>query len=781
MTKLVTLSLVQGDLNSGFGDVSVEIWNDGDSYPMKFHGSLPAASEIKQLYQRWRFLHQALYQSFNLQTRLGRASGFELEEEDVVQFSEVEFSNLCRCLEKLINGWLDSQEFRTIDQKLRQYLHPEEDIRFIIETKDKLLRKLPWHLWNFLEDYPHAEIALSPLNFQSPTNLSPKTGSQKVRILAIIGNSQGIDTQKDKELLEELSDRAEIDFLIEPKREELNNRLWEKGWDILYFAGHSSSKDKGIIKINQTDNLSLDKLKNALKTAIAGGLHLAIFNSCDGLGLAEELEDLNIPQVIVMREPVPDIVAHKFLRYFLQEFANGKSLYNALRSSREKLQGLEDKYPCATWLPVLSQNPATIPMVWSTPPVREVLPKWKNIAKFLAIATVVSASVLGTRRLGFLQSWELQAFDGMMQLQTSKETPDQRLLVVTVDEADIQYQFREGMDMEFSLSNQALMQLLKKLKKYKARTIGLDIYRNRPINSKYADLIKTLSQDNNLFAVCKVSAKEDGSDGLPPPTEVPKERLGFSDFVMDEDEILRRSLLSMTPASPLPCSASYGLSLKLAGHYLDTKGVESDITPEGNLKIGETLFPKLKPHTSGYQNIDASGYQILLNYRRLRSPENIAQTISLREILRNSTAISLEELIKNRIVLIGVTSPSSSDHWKTPYSSKLSPQDKLVAGVFMQAQMTSQILSAVLDNRPLLWWWEWWIEALWVWSWSLVGLGIVWYFKKPLHLIIITVSGTVILFGVSYLVFIQAGWIPFIPAVFTLLITIVGIFLIRQK
>ena len=43
----------------------------------------------------------------------------------------------------------------------------------------------------------------------------------------------------------------------------------------------------------------------ALKKAIGCGLQLAVFNSCDGLGLARELEALHIPQMIVMQEPVP--------------------------------------------------------------------------------------------------------------------------------------------------------------------------------------------------------------------------------------------------------------------------------------------------------------------------------------------------------------------------------------------------------------------------------------------------------------------------------------------
>ncbi|MEO0969096.1 MAG: CHAT domain-containing protein, partial [Cyanobacteria bacterium J06639_18] len=75
------------------------------------------------------------------------------------------------------------------------------------------------------------------------------------------------------------------------------------------------------------------------------GLKLAIFNSCDGLGLAKELGDLNIPQTIVMRENVPDIIAHEFLKNFLKSFAAGESLHLAVRYARLQLQGLEDNFP----------------------------------------------------------------------------------------------------------------------------------------------------------------------------------------------------------------------------------------------------------------------------------------------------------------------------------------------------------------------------------------------------------------------------------------------------
>ena len=132
--------------------------------------------------------------------------------------------------------------------------------------------------------------------------------------------------------------------------------------------GHSKSSDdgsSGSIKINSTERLSLSDLKNALKSAIKKGLKLAIFNSCDGLGLVGDLRDLYLPHTIVMREPVPDEVARQFLQYFLEDFSQGHSLYLAVRNSRQRLEWMEDKFPCASWLPEFCHIPAARPFVWA--------------------------------------------------------------------------------------------------------------------------------------------------------------------------------------------------------------------------------------------------------------------------------------------------------------------------------------------------------------------------------------------------------------------------------
>jgi WD40 repeat protein/energy-coupling factor transporter ATP-binding protein EcfA2 len=123
---------------------------------------------------------------------------------------------------------------------------------------------------------------------------------------------------------------------------------------------------EGRIYINSDDSLTMGELRDALQVAIQRRLQIAFFNSCDGLGIAYELEQLHIPQVIVMREPVPDIVAQEFLKYFLQEFTGGKSLYISVRNARLELQQLESEFPCASWLPVIVQNQTEIPPTWQS-------------------------------------------------------------------------------------------------------------------------------------------------------------------------------------------------------------------------------------------------------------------------------------------------------------------------------------------------------------------------------------------------------------------------------
>ncbi len=216
--------------------------------------------------------------------------------------------------------------------------------------------------------------------------------------------------------------------------------------------------------------------------------------------------------------------------------------------------------------------------------------------------------------------------------------------------------------------------------------------------------------------------------------------------------------------------AEYSFNFQLAQHYLNAQGIRWKINSNKYLQIGDVEFKELKSHTSGYQKFDASGYQILLNYRSLLSPQKIARQVALKDILTEQIKPELIESLKNRIVLIGVTaSTSSPDYWKTPYTSKAADNDKRIPGVFVQAHMISQIISAVLDKRPLLWWWSGWMETLWVSAWSLLGGIIGWRIQQPLYLGLAIAISLYAIFSICFSIFTLAGWIPLVPSALALI------------
>lgn len=362
------IQLGSGDLSVGFPKVSVQLWSIDRSLPEQFTGSLPAAPQLIELYKNWQSIYRNLCDRKQLRTII-EDDELEIDEAGITNISHVSFDTLCDQLSNALNEWLRSREFLEVDQKLRSRLQLDDEIRVIIGSSDQLLKRLPWHCWSFFQDYPYAEMALSQTEYQRNHQTQSNSHRQHSRILAILGNARGIDLEAEATFLKSLPN-TEVSFLIHPTRETLNAALWDsQGWDILFFAGHSdSATETGRIYINENatyHSLTIAQLEEALKAAIDRGLQFAIFNSCDGLGLAFALERLQIPVVMVMREPVANRVAQVFFKQFLSAFAIERlPLYLAVRQARRQLQGLEDYFAGASWLPVICQNPAVEPPTW---------------------------------------------------------------------------------------------------------------------------------------------------------------------------------------------------------------------------------------------------------------------------------------------------------------------------------------------------------------------------------------------------------------------------------
>ncbi|KYC42386.1 Chase2 sensor protein [Scytonema hofmannii PCC 7110] len=793
MTKLVVFSLLGGDLERGFPVVTAQLWHNDQFF--KIIGSLPAVPELSELYKRWQLLYEAVYR------RLG-SNRIKVKSQDITHISVNDFESLCQQLQIHINSWLKSESFQNIERQLRTLLSRDDEIRVIIETHITLLHRLPWHLWDFFEDYPNAEVALSNHEYASPQILQ-KFPTGKVKILAILGNSVGIDLNKDRSLLQKLKD-SQTTFLVEPTRRELDEQLWDRDWDILFFAGHSVSLaggEKGEIQINQTESLTISQFKHALQTAITRGLKLAIFNSCDGIGLARNLADLNIPQIIVMREPVSDLVAQQFLNNFLMSFTGGKPFFLAVREARKRLQALENEFPCASWLPVICQNPTTIPITWQALRVREAAAlqhrscntethSHTSIRSRISVSktklwTVLLSSVIVTlitislRYLGVFQKAELQTFDQMLLLRP-KEELDHRLVIVEITEKDIQS--RQGITTGLkSISDSTLAELLNKLQQYQPRVVGLDIYRDFTDPSdklKPIQLATELSQEN-VVVVCKGRDSKHDPQGVKPPQKVPVERQGFTDAIQDPDGIIRRQILMMRQEPSSPCATERSLSLQLAARYLFYENIQLDLD-EDYIQFGSKVFKRLKFGRSGgyQQGVDLGGIQILVNYRDVNY-----QSVSLEDVL--SDRVNLD-FFKDKVVLIGVIANTVGDTWRTPYSEARQDYQE-TPGVYIQAQMVSQMLSAVLDEQPILWVLPDCGDILWIWGWASVSGLIAWNVRSrsarlPLGASLLNggcaiVATVIILYGVCAIAlctapswsiaFFQPGaWLPFLPTAF---------------
>lgn len=383
--------------------------------------------------------------------------------------------------------------------------------------------------------------------------------------------------------------------------------------------------------------------------------------------------------------------------------------------------------------------------------------------------------VLTLRAVGALQGLELGVYDQMLRSRPLPE-PDDRILVVGIDEADIQSR------QEWPIQDKTLAELLEVVLAGDPHAVGLDMLRDVPIGEGQNALLSQIQSSDRIFPVCTISSLD--TPGVPPPAGTPEFQVSFSDLVVDPGGILRRSLLVAAPPADSqtinthlcnsPDAQLFSLALQLAAAYL---AAEADIEPaptdNGEIKLGETVLSQLTSNTGSYRNVDAEGYQIMLNYR---AAEDSVPSVSLSEVL--SGAIS-SDTFRDRIVLIGTTTPEAKDEFYTPFSGGLQDNQKM-PGVMVHAQSTSQILSAVLDDRPLIWSWSSLSEGVWIVVCGLGGALFAAYVRRPLPYAfgaLFLVGG---LYGACYLILLQGGWIPLVPPAVALILASGGVVLLDR-
>ncbi|NEU81469.1 CHASE2 domain-containing protein [Nostoc sp. UIC 10630] len=372
---------------------------------------------------------------------------------------------------------------------------------------------------------------------------------------------------------------------------------------------------------------------------------------------------------------------------------------------------------------------------------------------------IVLFMVMLIRITGGMQSWEWMLLDTMLRLRPV-EKRDEHIVIVGIDEKDITWV------KQYPIPDEKIAELLTKLETYKPIAIGLDIFKNVPVEPGGEQLAQVLRSNSKIIGIEKILPPAETS----PPQSLPPERVGFIDLPNDEDSKNRRYLL-YTPNPKNINEDKYSLALQLVTKYLDAKGIELQTgkNDPNTIKFRAIELPRITHNFGGYVRVDDGGLSILMNFRNSEQPFNV---VSLRDILNGQVDA---ELLRDRIVLVGNRNLSTGD---AIYTSAL-PGLKLsgqIYGIDYHAHVISQILSTVMDGRPMLHSWGDIGEYTWILIWGVLPIMIgrltqsVWK-----NILCVSVAGFC-LFSCGYMMlWVWGVWIPVTPGLLVLAVNGVGL------
>jgi CHASE2 domain-containing sensor protein len=384
--------------------------------------------------------------------------------------------------------------------------------------------------------------------------------------------------------------------------------------------------------------------------------------------------------------------------------------------------------------------------------------KWNWLPK---VALPVTALILLLRFSGLFQGLEWNLLDQFFRWRPL-EPPDARIVLVTIDESDLT---KVG---QWPIPDRILAQALYKIKAQNPRAIGLDLYRNLSVEPGHTDLVQLFQSTPNVFGIEKVIEPRIA----PPPTLSQRHQVGFTDQVEDGDGKVRRALLSVGLSKS---DVRDSLAVKLALQYLKAEGVNLEELGGEQARLGKAIFHRFEGNDGGYVRANAGGYQILLNFR---GPPSNFSTVSFAQVLNNQVPLNS---FRSRLVIVGATAESLNDLFYTPYSSNWFSSPERMAGVFLHANIASQMISSALEGRTLLRTWGEPLEWLWILAWAGVGVAVSWWLKSPPVMITILLLTSGGLLGACYLAFLGGWWVPLVPSLLTLLGAAVALSIVTNR
>ncbi len=393
--------------------------------------------------------------------------------------------------------------------------------------------------------------------------------------------------------------------------------------------------------------------------------------------------------------------------------------------------------------------------------LQTILWQWRG----LAIAPSVAGIIVGLRALGLLQPLELAALDQFFRWRPIAAVDD-RIVIVGINEADLKRV------QQFPITDGLLAQLLEKIRQQQPLIIGLDLYRNFPVEPGHQQLVQVLRSTPNLIGIRKAISDSTGAVIAAPPELAKLGQVGANDMVLDADGKIRRMLLSLKDEQN-ELVQTLGTTLALA--YLQAEGVNIESLDDGRIKLGSVTLSAFQSNDGGYSRADAGGFQLIANFHSLRQGFPM---VSLTDVLDDRIP---KQMLRDRIVLIGMVAESAKDFVFTPFTDNNDKRNYQTPGVSIHAEVASQLIATVLDDHPLIKVWPKPLESVWILAWALVGTIICWgnryrnanhapsrwLAQVPGALLLLLLLGMGLVGG-GYVLSLQGWWLPTVPSVLAL-------------
>lgn len=385
--------------------------------------------------------------------------------------------------------------------------------------------------------------------------------------------------------------------------------------------------------------------------------------------------------------------------------------------------------------------------------------KLKNYSADWQIGVFAIVLVTIARLLGAFTSVEWAIFDSFLRLRP-EEPKDDEIVLIGINANDLQ---KLG---TYPLPDRTMAQLISRVYDYDPIVVGLANFRDIPIGEGRDELAQLFKKHQNLVAIEKVL-----SPSIPPPAEAPPNQVGFDDYLIDSDGMVRRTFLGLSQSGK-GTDFKFSFSLRLAERYLKQKHnlpLENGIRDRDSMRFDRVEISDFSSRSiRGYHSRELGGLQIFLNYRN--SPR--FSSLNASEVLNQNSDL---EMIRNKIVIIGATDLAGAKLVNTAsVRDSLVPSNLRVNPIFgleYHAHAVSQIIKAVEDDRPFLVTWNCVWDYVWLVFWGCTGIVLGYFTGSSLKSAVIMLVPAGALVAIAYFSLAYFGWwLPIAPSLTVLFI-----------